>query len=99
MIRRASALARGIVSGGVDAVVLVRWGLVVASVALVASLPVLPCQDLPQHLSYVRILLDYDQNDLVPPFCVCVHFCEGPGELSRGPGGDWPGFGSLRRRS
>ena len=32
--------------------------------ALIWLLPVLPCQDLPQHLAYVRIFADYDHNAL-----------------------------------
>ncbi len=39
-------------------------GLALLYVGLVWSLPVLPCQDLPQHLAYARIFMDYDRADL-----------------------------------
>jgi hypothetical protein len=44
-----------------------RWiarAVVVANVLLLWVLPVLPMQDLPQHMAYVRIMADYDRPDL-----------------------------------
>ncbi len=38
--------------------------LILANLALVWALPVLPCQDLPQHLAYARIFRDYARPDL-----------------------------------
>jgi hypothetical protein len=35
-----------------------------ANVVLIWLLPVLPCQDLPQHLAYTRIFMDYARTDL-----------------------------------
>ncbi len=35
-----------------------------AHLLFVWTVPILPCQDLPQHLSYARILLDYNRTDL-----------------------------------
>src|ERR1700722_13534173 len=42
-----------------------RWtvGLLVANLALVWLLPLIPAQDLPQHLTYIRIFADYDSPD------------------------------------
>lgn len=41
------------------------FGLAATHVVLVFALPVLPAQDLPQHLAYARILLDYDDPTLL----------------------------------
>jgi hypothetical protein len=38
--------------------------LVLAQVVLVWALPILPCQDLPQHLAYSRIFANYDDPNL-----------------------------------
>src|SRR5262245_12412625 len=43
---------------------LVTITLVAVNLAVVWSVPALPAQDLPQHLAYVKILLDYDNPDL-----------------------------------
>jgi hypothetical protein len=39
--------------------------LLAANLALVWGLPIIPAQDLPQHLSYVRIFADYDDPTLL----------------------------------
>src|SRR5437660_5660327 len=41
-----------------------RAGLIAANLALVWALPVLPGQDLPQHLAYARIFLDWNRPEL-----------------------------------
>lgn len=47
-----------------EAVFSTRTALLVANLSLVWALPVLPAQDLPQHLSYARILADFARADL-----------------------------------
>ncbi len=53
----------------------VFWGLVAANVVLVWLLPVLPQQDLPQHLAYARILRDHSVAGL--PFAEMYRPVEG----------------------
>ena len=40
------------------------WGLLGAHLIIIAFIPLIPAQDLPQHISYARILLEYDRPDL-----------------------------------
>jgi hypothetical protein len=44
-----------------------RWtlALLVANLVLVWALPLIPAQDLPQHLTYIRIFADYGNPDLL----------------------------------
>lgn len=64
LIRPAAGDAAGAAPGGLERGYLAGMAaLGVATVAVIALLPVLPGQDIPQHLAYIRILADHGQRE------------------------------------